>query len=366
MKCGTTIAAVLDLELDTGRKGDGEVRKSFVRDPKRFLGAWVVAGLVAMGSPAWALTCASKACGTGSDAPQTTSVTVPAAQSDFNIGLAINYGLLYEGNGGKALNFNNSNLNGNIGIGGTGTFKGNQPGAITGNIDFSAASAGQYSNNGLTVTGTVSYGIGAVATALNTINSLSQTLGTESGTSTTISSGGSVNASAGTLVDGDRVFTVTSVNFPANHTFTINGSSSDYVVFNIPFSASLNGSIVLTGGIGADHVLFNFTPSPSNLITYNNDYASLSGGPTMTINTNGATTTGVFLDPTGTFSVNHSQVAGRIFGGGDSHDVAFVSGANLTAPSDAKTSVPAPATLLLVSTALGVLAVKLRRDCKKA
>ena len=315
-----------------------------------------------MASPAWALSCDTSVCGTASGVSQTASETVPPAQEDFNIGLAINYGLLYEGNGGKALNFNNSTLNGAIGIGGTGTFKGNQPGSITGNIDFSSANTGQYSNNGLTLTGAVHYGVGAVATALNTVNLLSQTLGTESGTSTTISSGGSVDASAGALVNGDRIFTVTSVSFP-NGTFTIHGAASDYVVFNIPFSAHLDGGIALAGGITSDHVLFNFTPDPSHLTTYNNDYSTLSGGPTLTINTNGATTSGIFLDPTGRFSVNHSLILGRVFGGGDSHDVAFVSGANLVAP---KTQVPQPAALLLFSTALGTLGLKLRRDRRKA
>ena len=165
-------------------------------------------------------------------------------------------------------------------------------------------------------------------------------LGLETGTSTTISSGGSVNSSSGTLDgNGNRVFTVTNISFP-NGTFTVNGSASDCVVFNIAGGVGnngLNGSIVLAGGITADHVLFNYTPATSNLTTYNNDYASLSGGPTMTISTNGLTTMGDFLDPTGNIQINHSILDGRIFGG-DTQNLSFVSGADLVAPA----AVPAP------------------------
>src|SRR4029077_10890391 len=131
-------------------------------------------------------------------------------------------------------------------------------------------------------------------------NALSQSLGLENGASVSISSGGSVNASSGTPDgNGNKVFTVSSVSF-ANGTFTVTGSPNDFIVFNIPFAASLNGSIVLAGGITSDQVLFNFTPAPgaSPHAAYNNAYANLTGGPTMTISTNGLTTSGVFLDPT--------------------------------------------------------------------
>ena len=278
------------------------------------------------------------------------------ASATFILGSAANYGLLYEGNGGNILSFNNSNETGNIGIGNTGGFQGNGPGSITGLIDFSAANTGQFSNSGVTLTPSANnpmYNVSDVTTALNTANSLSQTLGLEAGTSTTISSGGTVNASSGTLDgNGNRVFTVTSISFP-NGTFTVNGTASDYVVFNIADGVGtngLNGSITLTGGITSDQVLFNYTPSTSNLTTYNNDYTNLTGGPTMTISTNGAATTGVFLDPTGNFQVNNTHITGRVIGG-DTQNSSFVSGANLVVPESNT------ATL----TALGLLCLAARR-----
>ena len=273
------------------------------------------------------------------------------ARAGYLLDGAANFGLLYEGNGGHNLAFNNSNLNGNIGIGGTGHFQGNGPGTINGIIEFSASNSGQFSNSGLTISPSASnpvYSQTAVSTALTNINLLSQTLGLETGTSTTITSGNTLNASSGSLDgSGNEIFNVTSINF-SNGTFTINGGPNDFVVLNVAGMVGnngLNGSIVLTGGITSDQLLINYTPETSSLSAYNTDYANLSGGPTMTISTSGLPTTGVFLDPTGNFMINHSIVLpGRIIGG-DSSDSSFQSGANLTAPT------PEPSALLLLATA---------------
>ena len=43
--------------------------------------------------------------------------------SGFSLGDAANYGILYEGNGGKTLAANGFNVAGNIGIGGTGVLQ---------------------------------------------------------------------------------------------------------------------------------------------------------------------------------------------------------------------------------------------------
>jgi MYXO-CTERM domain-containing protein len=289
------------------------------------------------------------------------------AHAGFVIGNADQFGLLYEGNGGKTLSYNNSNETGNIGIGATGKFQGNGPGTINGDIVFSAANTGQYSNSGLTLVpavGNPAYSNALVTNALTTANQLSHDLGLEPGTNTTITTGGSINAVNGLPVDasGDHVFTVTSINFP-NGTFTINGTATDYVVLNIAGSVGnngLNGSVVLSGGITPNHVLFNYTPSTSNLTTYNNDYATLSGGPTMTISTNGLLTTGTFLDPTGNFQINHCDIFGRIIGG-DTQNSSFVSGANLTAPAPDGPNIPEPSSFVLAALGFAGLVAWRRR-----
>lgn len=249
---------------------------------------------------------------------QAVALTASTAYA-FDIGLANDYAVLYEGNGGNTLNYNNSEVTGDIGIGLTGKAALNGPGTITGDIDFSAANTGQYSDSGVTVTGGVNYNVANVTSGLNTVNALAQTLGGEAGTSITVASGGSINASSGMLDSGgNRVFTVGSVSFP-NGTFTINGSASDYVVLNVGSAAAFNGAITLTGGITSSHILINMTGG---------NYTTLSGGNTLTISTSGLTTTGIFLDPNGDFQINHSILDGQIFGG-DTHNVSIVSGADI-------------------------------------
>ncbi len=130
-------------------------------------------------------------------------------------------------------------------------------------------------------------------------------------------------------------------NFTEVNTFTINGTASQYVVFNIPDTGGhgFNGSIVLTGGITADHVLFNFDAG---------NYTTLSGGQTLTISTNGNTITGIFLDPNGNISIDNSVIDGRVIGG-DTQDFQFVSGAELFAPPS---TVPLPSAGLLFGSGL--------------
>jgi hypothetical protein len=287
---------------------------------------------------------------------------IPQARASFDLGKGSSFAVLYEGNGGNTLSFNQGEITGNVGIGKTGKFQGNGPATLTGNLDFSAANTGQFSNSGVTITGSVNYTDSDVTSGLNTVNSLSQMLGLEAGKSTTITSGGSISASNGTSdAGGNRVFTVTSISFP-NGNFTINGGASDYVVLNVAGSVGnngLNGSIVLAGGITSDHVLINYTPDTSNLTTYNNDYTNLTGGDTLTISTNGATTMGTFLDPTGNFQINHSVLDGRLFGG-DTQNSSVVSGGNVNAPPS---PTPEPSFLGLLSAGmLAVIGAHLRRN----
>jgi PEP-CTERM motif len=290
---------------------------------------------------------------------------ISQAQTEYTIGAAdsANFAVLYEGNGGQQMQFNNSSMTGNIGIGNNGTFDSSGGCAvsclITGTVEFAAAGpvAGQFTTSGTTYVPALGpnnplYSQTAVQTALNNLNSLSQSLGVESGTSTTITSGGSINASSGVLDgSGNRVFSGTvDSSFTAGTTFTINGTNSQYVVINIPSTGGhgFNGSIVLTGGITADHVLFNLDGG---------NYSTLTGGDTLTISTNGNTTMGLFLDPNGDIQINHSVLDGRIIGG-DTHNLSVVSGASII---NTPTVTPEPGAMLLFGTGLLAMGGVLRR-----
>jgi hypothetical protein len=206
------------------------------------------------------------------------------------------------------LNFTRSNVVGNVGIADFGAFVGSGSGTINGTVEFAAPDSGQYRPNGITVTGGATFGNANVQTSINALNALSQSLRNEGGTSQLISVGGSVNASAGMLdSNGNEVFTAAiNPNFTAETTFTINGSSSEFVVFNtttggVPF----DGSIVLMGGITSDHVLFNFDAG---------NFETNSGGETLMINNAMSPTTGTYLDPNGAIEILNSVVDGRVFG----------------------------------------------------
>ena len=118
------------------------------------------------------------------------------------LGLGGQYAVLYEGMGGHNLSISNVTVNGNVGVGGTGHVQFSGPGTIGGRLDFSAANTGQYSNNNGSNVGptSVNYNVANVTTALNTINSLSTSLGGLSGTNISFNnSNQTVNESSGML-----------------------------------------------------------------------------------------------------------------------------------------------------------------------
>jgi hypothetical protein len=288
-------------------------------------------------------------------------VTLCAASSAFADGFSLNgatsYAILYEGNGANQLSITNVTINGNVGVGGTGTVAFSGPGTINGNLDFAAGNTGQFSNsNGMNVGPTsTNYSVSAVTTDLSYLNTLSSTVGAYSGTGVTLTGGGNggnqtINASNGNLVNGNEVFTVNGVNFVNGATLTINGDGLGHnVIFNIAQSGDgqFGGKIVLAGGLTSDNVLFNFVGG-----------ASLTGGDTAQLNNNGeAFLTGTFLDPNGAISVVHTDLTGRVFGG-DTTNMQIVSGDTINMPA---TQAPEPGSMLLLGAGLSGVAIWRRR-----
>jgi uncharacterized repeat protein (TIGR01451 family) len=247
------------------------------------------------------------------------------------LGAAGDYSILYTGTGGDNLNITNSTDHGNVGVGGTGVVQfgsSSQPGGtLGGRLDFAANTAQFNNNNGANVgPNSVKSGVGAVTTALNTINSLSSSLAglgnsiAISGTQTINESDGQLDPIGGVMY---RVFKVTSYSESNGNLVTINGDGSgDPVVFNFGFASSvaLGGNVTLTGGLTDDQVLWNFTTS----------------GQTVSLNTNASGSSGLafhgdIIAMNDTISLTNANLNGRVFGG-NSSDMQIGSGSTIKAP----------------------------------
>ncbi|HLK14938.1 MAG TPA: hypothetical protein VKT78_09045 [Fimbriimonadaceae bacterium] len=263
-----------------------------------------------------------------------TALACGSAWAQFNLGGGQNYGVLFQGYSGNTLQITNVTINGNVGVGNNGKMTDSGPSTINGRIDFSAGNTNQFSNNNGSnvITGGVNYGVSGVTNALNWVNSLSQTLNGDAGTSVAINGIQTINASSGSVfsVNGQSVHVFDASSFNNNGTsdvLTINGSSSDLVAINLGGLGNIqfHGGIVFTGGISADHVIFNIGGG---------NYSTYSGGYSLDIQNNGGVdglAQGIFLDPNGAISTDNSIIEGRLFGG-DSHDFQFVSGGHINAP----------------------------------
>ena len=163
-----------------------------------------------------------------------------------------------------------------------------------------------------------------MTTAINAVNSLSTSLGGLAGTTISFNNANqTVNESAGTLETSNgvsyRVFNVTSYSENNASTVTINGDGSgDPVVFNFANNSNTNlgGQVVLTGGLTADQVMWNFTSSNKQ----------------VQLNNNGGTFAGVLLLPNDQYQSNNSNLNGRVYGSA-AGNIQIVSGANVSMPS---------------------------------
>lgn len=255
------------------------------------------------------------------------------------------------------LTFTRSNVLGNVSIANDGAFIGTGPSFITGAVQFFAPNTGQYSPGNTVVTGGSTFGNGFVETDINSFNAESQTLADLSGAPLTLTGGGSVNASTGVFdpVSGNEVFTATiDPNFVAGTTFTINGDGTgdQTVVVNIgntgTGSVEFDGSIVLTGGLTADQVLFNFDSG---------DYTTNMGGDTLMIDNSAnpdPPTMGTYFNPNGAIDIIDSDIFGRVFGGPTDFQI-------IDSDIIGTRTVPEPTTLTVLGAALVTLLMIRRR-----
>lgn len=294
------------------------------------------------------------------------------ALTGFSLGDAAGYAVIFQGGGGNSLQINagpalvsGMAVNGNVGIAGTGTMGPSGGGGvqlISGNVDF-YGTANSFSSS--YVGGSINSGVSVVQTAMNYMNSLSSILGAETGTALSLGNGTTINASAGTVdVFGNSVFNATMTGDLSGGTgiITVNGDGTHKVVINVSTVKNFHPhQIVLTGGLTPDDILWNF---------YGGNSGTLSGGPTLNVNSGGGSPShtdyvlqGVFLDPNGTISLSDTQLTGRLYGG-DTHNMSIVSGGYVSAPPTPPSVPDAGSTAMLLGLALLGLGGLSRKLCR--
>jgi hypothetical protein len=203
--------------------------------------------------------------------------------SGINLGSAADYGIL--GLDGSIINLSSGPLrvNANVGVGDNGTLNFSGGGQINGRVDHSASAT--LNTGGNTITGGTDQidfsGIQSdVQNLVTSLNSLSPTETLSSITNpTTLTSTGSQN-----------VVSVTGDIHLSGGNLTLSGAPGDVFVFKIGGTMELSGNtnIVLTGGLTANDVVWDFLGSGSQFQTSGqSDTAGIFLAPDRVINING-------------------------------------------------------------------------------
>jgi hypothetical protein len=267
------------------------------------------------------------------------SWTAPASADCLCLGTAANYAVVDLGDG-TTFGWNNTPVTGNmlLGNGVTANFSGGA--ADTGTVYYDSSTLGQSTFSQATATGGFSEVSGPSGSGTVTGAALASANGTASyvagltayqtytgtiSTATTFSAQG-----AQTVFDVDNIH---------NAAITISGNANQVVIVNLSGEYQTNVSMILSGGITAADILFNFTGNSGQVL-------NTSGG-----NCSGKTCLyGTFLATDGgQFQFSNLDLTGALIN--TDGNIQLVSGSEVTYTGFTP-QVPEPASLALLGTAL--------------
>jgi hypothetical protein len=215
-----------------------------------------------------------------------------------DLGTASDYGVL--GLQGTAIQNSLVTVNGNEGVSQGGSLTNMAPSTITGNAyEFVA---GQYTGPGKLLGSLI---INPALLTQNDIDAANASAAAAALAPTQTLSG----VSSSTVVNGNGGLNVIDVNGNITNSLTLNGSANDFFVVNVTGNIALGGStsLGLSGGVTADHVLYNLIGSSGSVATH---VGNTLNGTLLGLNYN--------FNLDGTFN-------GEIIGGGNS--ISLLSGA---------------------------------------
>lgn len=262
-------------------------------------------------------------------------ISLCTAHADIGLGAASPYTILYGGS--DMLYFSSSSAIGNIGVGKGASVSLNPTSSVEGRIDFAGSTKISGANR---VTGSINGNVSQVYSALTHISLLSSEKSALKGNDISIRLPGdqTIYAIDGWKTGDDYVFNVTDFKFEGGKLLTIDGGNfGGNVVFNFDSfkKVNFNGTIILTGGLFADNILWNFY-----------------GEDTQLGNKGNADLKGIFLNPKGTITFGgNAELCSRLFGGsGD--DMKIIGNSHIEI-----CECPEPSTYVLLG--FGILAIVL-------
>jgi hypothetical protein len=233
---------------------------------------------------------------------------------------------------------NVSTITGNVGIAGTGDIATSGNAFITGTLFLNTA--GTWNQSGTSNAGAVSQSAAtdaklnqAVQDALNASSQAAALSSTQpSITSIALGANGTMTITG----TGQDVINLTSFSLGNNSVLTLNAPAGDSFIFNISGAFTMQGKVMLIGGISPADVLWNVTGTGAAV--------AFSGGG------NSAQLVGILLAPFRDIQLSPGLVTGEVIGGGLS--ISLSGGANINAiPEPSTTALLILASLLVVGRA---------------